>query len=70
LGRFGVSGGFEQLQFYLQSASINGWIGAFISGPRATVISQQRVFCWWEGDFAPAMAERAWAPSLSDNVYR
>jgi hypothetical protein len=60
LGRFGVPGGFEQLQFYLQSVSINGWIGAFISEPRATVISLQWVFCWSEGDFETGIRHRRW----------
>src|ERR1017187_8534901 len=42
--------GFLQLQFYLQSVSTNGSIWAFISEPRATVIFQQRVFSWSQGD--------------------
>ena len=43
-------GGSRQLQFYLQSVSTNGSIWAFISEPRATVIFQQRVFSWSQGD--------------------
>src|ERR1035437_1181209 len=42
--------GILQLQFYLQSVSTNGSIWAFISEPRATVIFQQRVFSWSQGD--------------------
>src|ERR1035441_6578465 len=73
---FGVPGGCEQLQFYLQSVSINGWIGAFISEPRATVISQQRVFCWSEGDFTigirhpPLTAAQASNASATPGVRR
>ena len=53
--------------FIYSRVSINGWIRAFISEPRATVISQQRVFCWSEGDFAADVRPRRWGAAQSSN---
>src|ERR1017187_664407 len=58
--------GFLQLQFYLQSVSTNGSIWAFISEPRATVIFQQRVFSWSQGDSRQVQCQRGGRPHLEE----